>query len=270
MINIVQTIASTRSDHGGTSRSVPALCSALAAQGEAVRLVTAAPATDKKAAVPILPSDGVRTHVVPEHGWLGRTFRAPIAFYRALRDEVQRERPDVLHDHGAWLPSNGAAALVARSAGIPLVVTPRGMLTDWALQFNRWKKKAAWWAYQKHVLQQAALFHVTSQEEVEALRELGFGQPAVIIPNGVNLPTSGHSSPSLGGSRCALFLSRLHPKKGVPMLIDAWAEVRPDGWELVLVGPSENGQRTQLERQVRRYELDEKVTFVGSVSDEAK
>jgi glycosyltransferase involved in cell wall biosynthesis len=144
------------------------------------------------------------------------------------------------------------------------------MLTSWALKHNRWRKRLVWAAYQKWALQQATLFHVTSEEEVEALRDLGFDQPVALIPNGVQLPELNVTEASSSRRRRALFLSRLHPKKGLPMLIESWAEVRPAGWELVLVGPSEDGHRAELEEQVRSRGLGDRITFAGPVSDEEK
>ena len=270
MLDIVHTVASTRPAHGGPSRSVPFLCEALANRGASVRLVTAAPEEEVNRGNVILPSDPVRTIIAQEKGWLGRVLRAPVAFYRTLREEVGRAPPTVMHDHGLWLPSNGAAALVSRQFGVPLVISTRGMLTDWSLRHNRWKKQVAWRLYQRRVLEQAALFHVTSQEEVEALRDLGFDQPAAVVPNGVPLPDQIRDNGDGKNMRRALFLSRLHPKKGVPMLLRAWANIAPSDWELDLVGPSEAGYRAELESRVRQHGLGDQVQFLGSVSDEEK
>jgi glycosyltransferase involved in cell wall biosynthesis len=196
--------------------------------------------------------------------------RAPVSFYQALREEIDEALPALLHDHGLWLPSNVLAAFAAARHEIPLVISTRGMLTGWALRHNRWKKRLAWWGYQRWVLQQAALFHVTSQEEVDALRDLGFDQPAAIIPNGVPLPNLADLKGKEAGSRRVLFLSRLHPKKGLPMLLEAWAEVRPVGWTLELMGPSEDGHRAELEVQARRLGLSDQIHFAGPVSDDEK
>jgi glycosyltransferase involved in cell wall biosynthesis len=249
---------------------VPFLCEALAKQGAAVRLVTAAPAATSGEEAAILPDGPVDTRVVREHGWMGRTLRAPLGFYRTLRADVESNPPALLHDHGVWLPSNAAAAVVARREGVPLVVSTRGMLTAWALQHHRWKKRLAWFAYQQWVLRQASLFHVTSQEEVDALRDLGFDQAAAVIPNGVPLPDGADGLSASTDEHRALFLSRVHPKKGLPMLIEAWADVAPENWVLELVGPSEGGHRKELERQVRRAGLEDVIQFSGSVADDEK
>jgi glycosyltransferase involved in cell wall biosynthesis len=268
-LDVLHTVASTRADHGGPSRSVPLLCEALAEQGATVRLVTATPSSSRRESA-ILPDDPVNVHVVRESGWLSRTLRAPVGFYRALQEGVASSPPALLHDHGVWLPSNVAAAVVSRRKNLPLVVSTRGMLTDWALRHHWWKKRLAWWSYQKHVLRRAALFHVTSQEEVDALRALGFDQPAAVIPNGVPLPDLAGQEESENETRRVLFLSRLHPKKGLPMFLEAWAEVHPEGWQLELVGPTEDGHRADLKRQVHRLGLGEQVSFSKPVSDDEK
>jgi len=267
--DVLHTVASTQADHGGPSRSVPLLCEALSERGASVRLVTTVPDGEASGEV-LLPENGVHTRTVTEAGRLRQLLRSPVAFYRTLRTEVSQAPPDLIHDHGLWLPSNAAAALVSRCQGIPLVISTRGMLTDWAVRHNRWKKRLAWVGYQKCVLGQADLFHVTSQEEVDALRDLGFEQPAAVIPNGVPLPDASSFSGSSGEGRRALFLSRVHPKKGLPMLLDAWATVRPEGWTLEIVGPSEEGHRAELEAQARRLGLEDAIQFSGPVADDEK
>ena len=266
---VVHVLASTRADHGGTSRSVPALCEALEAEGVKVHLVTVVPAEPTRDQEPILPGGDVHVHRIEENTRLQRTLRSPWQFYRRLWSVVEAVRPDVIHDHGAWLPSNVVAAWVARRADVPLVSAPRGMVTDWSLSHQMWKKRVAWHLYQKHVFRQASLFHATAPAEVDNLRMLGLTQPVAVVPNGVDLPETLPNDPAPDAKR-ALFLSRLHPKKGLPMLLDAWAEERPDGWTLELVGPSENGHRAELEAQATNLGLDGEVVFAGPVDDADK
>ena len=268
-MTVLQTIASTRADHGGTSRSVPALCEALDAEGVEVHLVTTVPEQPGSDQAPILPDGDVHVHTIEEQSGLQSVLRSPLSFGRHLWNVVEAVQPDVIHDHGAWLPSNIAAAGVARRTEVPLVATPRGMVTEWSLSHRAWKKKAAWHLYQKHVFRQASLFHATAPAEVETLRRLGLTQPVAVVPNGVELPDALPDPLASDGKR-ALFLSRIHPKKGLPMLLDAWADVRPDGWTLELVGPSENDHRAELEAQAADLDLDGTVVFSGPVDDANK
>ncbi|MCS3662350.1 glycosyltransferase [Salinibacter ruber] len=268
-LTVVHVVGSTRADHGGTSRSVPALCEALDAEGVEVHLVTAVRADPTRDEEPILPGGDVHVHRIEEQTRLQRTLRSPLGFYRRLWSVVEDVQPDVIHDHGAWLPSNVVAAWVARRANVPLVVASRGMVTEWSLSHKARKKQAAWHLYQKHVFRQASLFHATAPAEVDDLRALGMTQPIAVVPNGVEIPDTLPNGPPTDGKR-ALFLSRIHPKKGLPMLLDAWAALRPEGWTLELVGPSENGHREELEAQARELGLDGAVVFSGPVDDADK
>ena len=268
-MTVLHTIASTRADHGGTSRSVPALCEALDAEGVTVHLVTTVPVDPTPDQEPILPSGDVHVHTIEENTGLQGTLRSPLQFYRRLWSVVVDVQPDIIHDNGVWLPSNCMGAWVARRANVPLVTTPHGMMTDWSLSHQAGKKKAAWHLYQKHVFRQASLFHATAPAEVDNLRTLGMTQPAAVVPNGVELPEAMPDHPAPDEKR-ALFLSRIHPKKGLPMLLDAWADLCPEGWTLELVGPSENGHRAELENQAAQLDLNDEVVFSGPVDDADK
>ena len=209
---VLHTIASLDPRHGGPSRTVPALASALQAHGVGAELLVA----DR----------------VGASGW-----RGALRFRSAIMASVRQAPVAVIHDHGLWLASNHAAATAARRARLGLMVSPRGMLTPWALGRRRWKKRAAWIAYQRRDLGVAVL-HATSEAEASGFRALGLRNAIAVIPNGVQVPeapAAAHHSER----RTALFLGRLHPGKGLTSLIDAWDRVRPPGWELVVIGPDE-------------------------------
>jgi glycosyltransferase involved in cell wall biosynthesis len=90
-----------------------------------------------------------------------------------------------------------------------------------------------------------------------------------VLPNGVEVPES--IVPTTGGrTRRALFLSRLHPKKGLALLVEAWARVRPEGWELVIAGPDERGHRALIQDRIDAAGLMGEVRFAGAVDDERK
>ncbi len=196
------------------------------------------------------------------------------AYSPALRSLIRRtceeQQIEILHDHGIWLPPNHSAIRVAHEKRIPLVVSPRGMLEPWALSYRAWKKKIAWALYEKRDLDSASVFCATSAQEAISIRKCGFRQPVAVVPNGVFLP-----EPKLRPSTCprlrtALFLSRIHPKKGLLMLVEAWKEVRPTGWRVVVAGPDEGGYRKTVEEAVATAGLGDVFAFVGPVKDNAK
>jgi glycosyltransferase involved in cell wall biosynthesis len=154
---------------------------------------------------------------------------------------------------------------------LPRVVSPRGMLSTWALAFHKWKKRLAWSLYQSKDLHSASMIHATSEQEAEEVRQLGLRQPLVILANGVKLPASLPKRASLPtGAKTALFLSRIHPKKGVLELISAWSSVRPTNWRLVIAGPDDGGHRASVEALIARERLSADVELVGSVPDSEK
>jgi Glycosyl transferase 4-like domain len=72
---------------------------------------------------------------------------------------------DVLHDNGIWWSHNHQLANVASARGIPRVVSTRGMLAPWTVKHKRWKKRLAWWLYQRRDLKRASRHHTTAETE---------------------------------------------------------------------------------------------------------
>jgi glycosyltransferase involved in cell wall biosynthesis len=184
-------------------------------------------------------------------------------------------RPDVIHDNGLWLRHNHRLAMLARRRRIPRIVSTRGMLEPWALRHKPLKKRVAWAAYQQKDLQSASCLHASTAAEAANLSELNLGVPIGVVANGVEIPNAGDRcddarNHGIDGSRTALFLGRIYPIKGLPMLLEAWASVRPPNWKLRIVGPDEGGHRAQLERQVKEANLGDEVSFRSAVVGEEK
>lgn len=179
---------------------------------------------------------------------------------------------DVAHDNGLWLSHHHRLAVLTRERGIPRVVSTRGMLEPWALAHKRMKKRMAWELYQRRDLKRARCVHATAAVEAESLRRLGLGVPIRMIPNGVDVPaaTGISRAPPGKSGRTALFLGRLYPIKGLPVLIEAWRRVGPVGWSLKIAGPDEAGHRRALERQVREGGLGDAVSFTGPLEGAVK
>lgn len=220
----------------------------------------------------VVPSDEVQVHFAAQSA-AARSFlpgRSDFekAVTAAVRDGSSSET--LVHDHGIWLPSNHATVRAAWHTGVPRVVSVRGMLSPWSLARKSAMKWAAWRLYQRRDLEKADLLHATSETECRDIQRSGLTLPVAVIPNGVAVPARIASHPDERKTRRALFLSRLHPVKGLLDLVEAWAIVRPEGWELVLAGPDADGHRAEVEREVRGRGLTKQVQFIGEVTDEAK
>lgn len=151
------------------------------------------------------------------------------------------------------------------------MISPHGMLEPWALAHKGLKKRLAWPIYQKRILQRANCLHATSQYEGENLRRLGLTAPIAIIPWGVEVSECGRRGGNFcGQEKSLLFMGRLHPVKGLPLLLEAWAKVTRRGWKLRIAGPDEGGHQTELQRLVGALGIQDSVEFLGPVWGEAK
>jgi glycosyltransferase involved in cell wall biosynthesis len=178
---------------------------------------------------------------------------------------------DVVHVHAlfsfATIPGSRAPA----RAGVPFILRPLGTLDPWSLRQRRWKKAPYLALIERRHLREAAAIHVTSQSEAAAIAQLGFGAKARVIPLGVPVVPATRRAPVAGGTRL-LFLSRLHPKKNIPLLLEAMHDARAGGipLELVIAGGGPDAYRGELESRARSLGIASHVRFVGHVEGEEK
>ena len=271
----IQVVASINAAIGGPARSVSRLAAALHDEGVASTVAT----LDYPEHGPQCDAGGARVASTPA-GALARNLRGfSPAFLASLRGLAAGA--DIVHGHGLWMFPNRYAALAAAASKARLVISPRGMLEDWAMQRSRWRKALAWRFLEQRSFAQAALLHATGTPEAERLRALGFRQPIAMIPNGVD-PPAAHPAPraalearfpALAGKRWLLYLARVHPKKGARELVVAWSRLPESaraGWHLVLAGPDLDGYAATVLREVEARALRSSVTLTGMLAGEAK
>ena len=205
---------------------------------------------------------------VPYRGLL--TVGAMRRCLRTVLDSVaDRGAAPLVHLHGLWDAASLTLASTSESSRIPLVISPRGMLEPWALRHRGSKKKLALTLWQRSQLVHAGLLHATSAMECEGFRQAGLRNPVAIVPNGIDLPADigdlgSRASREAPSSRRCVFLSRLHPKKGLPMLLAAWARLRPRGWTLQIAGSGEPRHEREVRDTIERLKLDG-VTLEGDL-----
>ncbi|RFF29577.1 glycosyltransferase [Wenzhouxiangella sediminis] len=270
-MNVLHIVAGLHPESGGPSRTVVQLSDTLAEMpGLAVQLVSQGRPGDPQV---VSAQAGVSRHI----GLGSRRISAGLALpgRRALHDAIATNPPHLMHNHGIWSPLNHWAARVAKDKDIPLLVQPRGMLEPWALAWRSWKKKLALWAYQRRDLESASVLVATAEQEAEGLRWLGLRQPIAVIPNGVEFdfasaPRQQHERTGLTTPRRALFLSRIHPKKGLLNLLEAWASLDSPDWVLQLAGPDEGGHLAEVQQSISALGLQNRVQYLGSIDDKNK
>lgn len=261
-MRVTHTIPSLEAKHGGPSVTVTSLCSWLASAGADVTLVTGR--AMEEGAPEVMPAGRVQVERYERHVVRLWDFLPGGPMPRILKPVVHRT--DILHCHGLWHADGAHAARLAAGAGVPYVVSCKGMAQPWALEQGRLKKALALWIWQKRVLDRAAVLHATSVLEKEALRALGLKNPVALIPCGVDAPEEVLQRPKgERKKRRALFLSRLHPSKGVEDLLRAWAALQPQGWTLRVTGPSEGAYEGELRKLADQLGIGSDVEFLTPV-----
>jgi glycosyltransferase involved in cell wall biosynthesis len=247
----VLTVASFSAEYGGPALSVARLGTALASLGLEVGLWAPDGSARSSAVVDFAVGEGANV------ARLGGSFPEAVRDFGAI---------DILHDNGIWLPYNHLVARYARKNGISRVVSTHGMLEPWALQFRSLKKRVALFSYQRRDLQTAQIIHATAPEEAANISRLDIGVPVEVVPNGVDLPKL---TAQPGSTRqkplTMLFMSRVHPKKGLPLLIEALSRIEAGNWRLIIAGPDELGHTGELDLLIRRLKLQNMVSIVGPV-----
>jgi glycosyltransferase involved in cell wall biosynthesis len=187
---------------------------------------------------------------------------------KAVRRCLIENQFDIVHLHGTWSPILAIAADISRARSIPFIVSPHGCLEPWALGHRKLKKQVALAVYQRRILKNASMLVATAGQELESIRGLGLTSPVALLPNGVDLVAEPRRC--AGSIRKLLFLSRIHPQKGLSDLVQAWARVRQPGWQVVIAGPSERGYEDEIQLLIRKQGFEGDFDFPGLVSGEKK
>jgi poly(glycerol-phosphate) alpha-glucosyltransferase len=206
---------------------------------------------------------------------------AGLHFFGDLKKILNAKSPDLVHTHGLWLRSSGQNCKWCKQTGTPYVVSPHGMLDPWAIRNSGWKKKLAGLWFEYAHLDNASCLHALCSEEADAIRSFGQKNPICVIPNGIDLSNIEESIAEAPwkkdcGRKALLFMGRLHPKKGLPLLLEAWADLKKSSpaylneWFIAIAGWSEGRHREELEARVEDLGISKDVEFLGSLHGDAK
>lgn len=229
---------------GGPSRSVPMFVRGLAEAGVDVTLM-------------VIKSDDMNLHALD--GTTAKTHLLTTNYRKkGLEEFVAKEKFDVIHGQCIWEPLFHQMRVVADKFNIPFILTPRGTLEPWPMQQSKWKKKIAMWLYQRKDLNRCACIYTTADMEAQHIKELGFNRPMCVIPNGIETEGYPCRTSINDVKKQVLFLSRVHPKKGIEVLIDAWTVINKEfpNWILTIVGNGEEAYIQTLRAKVKDLGLE--------------
>ena len=246
---------------GGPSRSVPMLVKGLAEVGVDITLMT-------------YWSDDMNSHALDGTSAKLKVLRPD--FSRSQMEEyIISENFDVIQLQSMWDLRYHIVAKIARKHRIPYIITPRGMLEPWSLSQKKWKKKLAMTLFQMKDIKRSACVFTTAEMEALHVRNLGVDVPMAVIPNGIE--TDGYPCRISKDKvkKQILFLSCIHIKKGIELLIDAFDRIitknaNMDDWTVAIVGNGEEEYIRELKRKVESLNLRDKVKILAPVFGDAK
>jgi glycosyltransferase involved in cell wall biosynthesis len=280
-MKILHVIPAVAPRYGGPSQAVVEMCLALQDAGLTVEICTTDADGDGRLAVELDKPTlyrGVQTH------FFRRDRSEAFKFSRSLAQWLDKNvaRYDIVHIHAVFSHSTYSAAQACQRHQIPYIVRPLGTLEPWSMHQKRLRKMLAWRLFFRHLLHGAAAVHYTTEQERELTEQSLNLSKGIIIPNGINeallaVKPTGKFREQYGipsNATTVLCLSRLHPKKGIDLLLKAFLELRTQGKlapvHLVLAGDGEPSYVDQLRGIVRGTAAESSVHWTGWLEGESK
>lgn len=271
-MRVLHVIPSVSLHDGGPAVAVRAMAAATARMGIDVTVATTDADGQGRLDVPL---DRAVARDDVTYRYFRRTVRGNWKFSwpltRWLADHIRDF--DVVTVHALFSYSTIPACRIARSCGVPYIVRPLGTLGAFSLRQKAWKKRPYYRVIERRHLADAAAIHATSRAEANAIASLGFGSHTHVIELGVELgPQRPRGRPSPGDPLRLLFLSRLHPTKGLPLLFEAVARASALGAQLSvdIAGGGDPAYSSSLRAQVHDLSIADRVRFLGELHGDDK
>ncbi|NEO94738.1 MAG: glycosyltransferase [Moorea sp. SIO3G5] len=279
VLHVIPSIAQVR---GGTSRAILDMVKALRVCGTDVEIVTTNDNGEDLLVVPLGKShqyEQVPVYFFPRFSPNIPSIRE-FAFSAQLTTWLWHHihKYDLLHVHALFSYVSTVAMTIARVKGIPYLNIPHGLLCEWSLQQSARKKQIYLDIIERANLNYSKALHLTSSQEQREVEHLNLTAPSIVLPHGLSIPeTIPNAHQKLRqqfnlppDEPIILFLSRLHPKKGLDYLIPALAKLTNYRFTFILAGSGEADYEEQLKSLLVETDLHSRTHLVGFVKGESK
>ena len=287
VLHIIPSVASVR---GGPSQAVIEMVIALRSQGVDAEIATTNDNGKDLLDVPLYKL----TDQLAEYG------NIPIRFFPRFSPNINPVREfafsrslttwlwqhiaeyDLVYVHAIFSYASTIAMAIARIRKVPYIPTPHGMLCTWSLQQSKFRKQIYLNMFERSNLLHSQSLHFTTQQEQEEFNQLGLNIPSFILPHGVQIPTLIPDAQSQLRQtlqlpdRCPiiLFMSRIHPKKGLEYLISALGQLKESHQEynfaLAIAGSGDPDYVDQIKELLKKHDLSDRTHMIGFVKGETK
>lgn len=257
-MKILTFITSISLSAGGPSRSVPMMAKGLANNGVDITLMT-------------VKSEDMNIHAIENSNVKLKILEKKYDI-KEVEKFIITEKFDIIQVQSIWDPRYHKIKIIADRHKIPFISTPRGMLEPWSLEQKKWKKKLALLLYQFKDLQTSACIFTTAELEAKHIRELGIKAPISIIPNGIEIESYQCRTSIKDVKKQVLFLSRIHEKKGIELLLDAWKSISNinQEWELVISGNGDENYIASLKEKIINLNIQNNTRIIPPTFGKAK
>ncbi len=199
-------------------------------------------------------------------------WKRPLRMKRQWVELLREIHPDLVHVNCCWQPESAMVQGWSTKKGFKTVYSPHGMLEPWIVQRHYWTKKVpALLLYQKAAIRNSDVIHATAESERQNLLELGYNRNVTVVPNGIDVDSIRMKS-SWKKTRILLFLSRVHEKKGIDILIEALAELKEliTGYRIIIAGEGDENYISFLKGLALKKGIAKQIEFIGGVYGEKK
>lgn len=273
-MRVLHVIPAIAPRYGGPSTAVFEMCRALRSQGIEAAIATTDADGRGRLEVPrgrFSSVEGVPTIVFARH--FGEAFKWSQGSGAWLHAHVRDY--DVVHVHAVFSHSSLAAARACATQGVPFGVRPLGTLDPWSLSHHPLRKRVLLAAGLGRALRRASFLHYTAEAERQKTeRACPWLPPGRVIPLGIADEFFGPCGPRPDEPPYLLALSRLDPKKGLDLLIEAFADVvgseTGSSWRLVIAGAGDAAYERALRNVAVARGVTRRIEFTGWVGAAAR